>query len=85
MCKSFEKWFDIQTEWPELIPVYGESSALIQVFLNLCTNARDAMPDGGILRITARKAKDKAVVEITDTGAGMDESTLKKIYDHFDY
>jgi len=83
ISKSFEKWIDIQTEWPEMIPVYGESSALIQVFLNLCTNARDAMPDGGILRITARKAKDKAVVEITDTGAGMDESTLKKIYDPF--
>ncbi|MCF8061651.1 MAG: PAS domain S-box protein [Deltaproteobacteria bacterium] len=49
ISRSFDKRFDIRTSWPELLPVYAEPSSLSQVFMNLCTNARDAMPEGGTL------------------------------------
>jgi signal transduction histidine kinase len=63
--------------------------------LNLAINARDAMPKGGTLRIAVSKrnvdatASDGlargcyAVVEIVDTGTGMDEATLARVFDPF--
>ncbi len=81
--RSFDKKTDIQTDLAELLPIYGDHSALSQVFMNLCTNARDAMPDGGTLRIDAKKEKNRVTVAITDTGCGMDEETVKKIFDPF--
>jgi len=83
ISQAFDKRFDIQTSWPELLPVYAEPSSLSQVFMNLCTNARDAMPDGGTLIITAEQGKAQAVATIQDTGVGMDKSTQEKVYDPF--
>ena len=69
-----------------------------QVLLNLCTNARDAMPQGGLLAISTsvleldEKSKggydlDRpgryALIAVTDSGKGMDEMTRQKIFDPF--
>ena len=51
--------------------------------MNLFTNARDAMPNGGTLLIKARKTKKKVVAIVSDTGHGMDKETLDKIFDPF--
>jgi CheY-like chemotaxis protein len=51
--------------------------------MNLCTNARDAMPDGGCLRIEARRDGRHAVIRVSDTGIGMDRETLDKCFDPF--
>ncbi len=83
ISQSFDKRFDIRTSWPELLPVYAEPSSLSQVFMNLCTNARDAMPDGGTLTIAAKRDTSRAVVSIRDTGVGMDKSIQEKVYDPF--
>jgi two-component system cell cycle sensor histidine kinase/response regulator CckA len=64
------------------LPIKGDLSNLAQVFMNLCNNARDSMPDGGELTIEARRDKGEVVVTISDTGCGMDEETLKNIFDN---
>ena len=83
ISQSFDKRFDIRTRWPDLLPVYAEPSSLSQVFMNLCTNARDAMPEGGTLSIAAEREDSRAVVSIQDTGVGMDKNIQDKVYDPF--
>lgn len=81
--RSFDKKIDVRTDIPELLIINGNRSALSQVFMNVCTNARDAMPDGGVLHIAAEKEKNRTVVTITDAGLGMDERTAEMIFDPF--
>ncbi len=56
---------------------------LQQVFLNLFLNARDAMPKGGWLSITTRIRDTQALIEIGDTGGGIQAEHLSRIYDPF--
>jgi len=78
---------------PEVI-VHGNHSQLQQVLLNLCLNARDAMPQGGQLRVSvglvtppldAGLALDRlcAVLEVADTGTGIDPETQARIFEPF--
>lgn len=52
-----------------------------QVILNLILNAYDAMPKGGDLNIFSREQDNKIVVEVKDSGNGISEKNLKKIFD----
>ncbi len=55
-----------------------------QVFLNMITNARDAMmPKGGRLEIRVKEVNGKAEVSIRDTGKGIKEEDLNRIFDPF--
>ncbi len=63
--------------------VQGNHSLLSQGFLNLFTNARDAMPDGGKLLIEAKKRNNKVVAIVSDSGHGMDKETMDQIFDPF--
>ncbi|MDY6971795.1 MAG: sigma 54-interacting transcriptional regulator [Thermodesulfobacteriota bacterium] len=83
ISESFDKKVDIRFELPESLPIMGSHSGLSQVFMNLCTNARDAMPEGGKLRIEATKKGDMAEVIVSDTGYGMDRETREKCFDPF--
>jgi PAS domain S-box-containing protein len=56
---------------------------LQQVFLNLFLNARDAMPKGGWLSISTRVETGQIVVEVGDTGSGIQAEHLSRIYDPF--
>jgi PAS domain S-box-containing protein len=56
---------------------------LQQVFLNLFLNARDAMPKGGWLSIVTRVETGQAIVEVGDTGSGIQAEHLSRIYDPF--
>ena len=64
--------------------IYGNAGKLQQVFTNLVLNARDAMFDGGTITLTTSAAGDEAVViEVADTGIGIDPENMSKIYDPF--
>ena len=83
---------------PDLRPVLADPIQLEQVIMNLATNARDAMPDGGRIGIETENrmvADDDprrpaggargpcVVLRVTDTGFGMDAVTKAKMYDPF--
>ena len=61
----------------------GMEHKLQQVFLNLFLNAKDAMPKGGWLSILTRADGDRLVVEVADTGSGIPNEYLARIYDPF--
>jgi two-component system NtrC family sensor kinase len=64
--------------------IYGNAGKLQQVFTNLVLNARDAMFDGGTITLTTSIVDDEAVViEVADTGIGIEPENLSKIYDPF--
>ncbi len=69
---------------PDLPLVTGDQGQLRQVFLNIVVNARQAMPDGGVLTIRSRLAGDGAVtLEFGDTGCGMTTEVAQKIFEAF--
>lgn len=76
----------------------GDPTQLLQVLINLVNNARDAMPDGGDLTITARNVSvtesisslthiaepgDYVVIEVRDDGTGMTPATIDRIFEPF--
>jgi PAS domain S-box-containing protein len=63
--------------------VNASKNQLRQVFLNMVANARDAMPDGGTLSVVTRGDSDTVYIEVTDTGTGIREEHLDKIFDSF--
>jgi two-component system, NtrC family, sensor kinase len=62
--------------------ISGSPGRLQQVFLNLFLNAKDAMPGGGILRITTSNG-DAVSVAVSDTGSGITQEHIHRIYDPF--
>jgi signal transduction histidine kinase/integral membrane sensor domain MASE1/ActR/RegA family two-component response regulator len=81
-----------------LPPIRGDRTQIEQVLMNLCVNARDAMPDGGKLSITGRLRRvdaqqarghpgvepgDFVELEVADTGVGMNADLLHRIFEPF--
>ncbi|HEX4644786.1 MAG TPA: ATP-binding protein, partial [Verrucomicrobiae bacterium] len=95
---TFPRSIQIQSHVPrDLSPVMGNATQLHQVLMNLCVNARDAMPDGGRLTIEAANVTlDEAaararqqppgayvLITISDSGHGMPAEVLNKIFEPF--
>jgi two-component system, cell cycle sensor histidine kinase and response regulator CckA len=97
--QTFPKNIRLSTELPQdLWAIAADATLLHQVFMNLCVNARDAMPDGGTLTIRAENltidehyAKmnldlsigDYVAITIADTGTGIVPEILDRIFDPF--
>ncbi|HJW92170.1 MAG TPA: response regulator [Thermoanaerobaculia bacterium] len=61
--------------------IMADASQLAQVFVNLLTNARDAMPRGGTVTITARGDKGRVHFSVADTGCGIPNDMLQQIFE----
>jgi PAS domain S-box-containing protein len=97
--ETFPKSIELEQSIPsDLWPVLGNATQIHQVLLNLCVNARDAMPKGGTLRITAyNRQLDAAeadaipggrpgpwlVLEVADTGTGIPPDVVERIWTPF--
>jgi signal transduction histidine kinase len=66
-----------------LHPIRGSSDKLKQVFLNIILNAKDAMPDGGLLKISSSESDGMARVTISDNGVGIPKEHIGKLFDAF--
>jgi two-component system, cell cycle sensor histidine kinase and response regulator CckA len=67
----------------DLRAIEADPGQVGQVLLNLAVNARDAMAGSGTLEISTFNAGDEVVLEVADTGTGMDESTRSRIFEPF--
>ncbi|GAA5526538.1 GAF domain-containing protein [Herpetosiphon gulosus] len=63
--------------------IYGSPFALREVLTNVVLNATDAMPKGGILTIRTEQVADDVIMEVSDTGIGMDEETQIRMWEPF--
>ena len=79
---------------PGLHLMMADASQLQQIVLNLCVNARDAMPEGGRLRVSTKllggaetgepgRPERRARLSVEDTGVGMDATTLARLFEPF--
>jgi PAS domain S-box-containing protein len=69
----------------DLGSIAADRGQMLQVLMNLAVNAREAMPGGGVLTIETRNVEDppQVLLEIRDTGQGMDESTRRHLFEPF--
>jgi two-component system, NtrC family, sensor kinase len=75
---------ELQIETADDLPlVAGDAGQLQQAVIALATNAIDAMPDGGVLKIASRKNGDSVLVEVSDTGVGIPQQNITKIFEPF--
>jgi len=87
--ETFPPSIDIETKFREELPlVLGDEGQIHQVLLNVCLNARDAMPEGGTLTLGATCDREEGQgeylrISVTDTGTGIDEETLAQAFDPF--
>ena len=97
--ETFPKAIRVRTSYPEdLWLIEGDPTHVHQVLLNLCVNARDAMPEGGHLSLTAEnfevdehyasitpglKPGPHVLLKVVDTGNGIPPHILDKIFDPF--
>ena len=74
--------------------VLTDSMQMEQILMNLCSNARDAMPDGGVISISTRSGTipegkqtladcEYAVISVGDTGPGMDDKVKERIFEPY--
>jgi two-component system cell cycle sensor histidine kinase/response regulator CckA len=96
--ETFPKTIEVETSiTKDLPPINGDPTQIHQILLNLCVNARDAMPKGGTLTITTEiidahqiatkfpnlNSQRYILLSVTDTGIGMDKATLNRIFEPF--
>ncbi|MCA1989804.1 MAG: response regulator [Desulfarculus sp.] len=97
--RSLPKMIEIEINLaPDLVPVNADPTQMEQILLNLATNAADAMPMGGRLTVETQNVTldehycrlhlgatpgDYALLQVSDTGQGMDAHTREHIFDPF--
>ena len=96
---TFPKNIDLEISFiPNESPIVGDATQLHQVLLNLCVNARDAMPSGGVLKLSTNAvemdasfassipdARPGRYVEwrVSDTGTGIPPAVMERMFEPF--
>ncbi len=85
LCRDFSKdGIKVKIEIPEGLEVLAVPVEIQQVLMNLILNARDAMLErGGTLTIKAHQIKDAIHIEVSDTGCGINQDVIGKIFQPF--
>ena len=85
ICRDFRKdGIRVELNAPDDFELFGVPIQIQQVLMNLILNAREAMLEkGGTLTINGRKAGDKSIVEVADTGSGISPDELNNIFKPF--
>jgi CheY-like chemotaxis protein len=73
--QKFHSDFDVQLR--------GDSGLLVRAFFNIMTNAVDAMPAGGVLKISAQHDHEQVRIDFSDTGNGISEQDLGRVFNPF--
>ena len=83
--REFRKYrIQVELALEDAPPVLADANQIQQVLLNLLINARQAMPDGGRVRIAVRSGEDGMVeLVVRDTGSGIPPEILPRIFDPF--
>jgi two-component system NtrC family sensor kinase len=84
---EYQKSFDaiaVRKNYKPGMSIYGDRSRFVQAFLNIIINASDAMNGKGVLTLTSRQEEPGwAIIEINDTGAGIDAKVKTRVFDPF--
>ncbi len=82
--QAAEKGVEFVTDFPaEPIRIHGLEGRLAQVFVNLITNATSFCEDGDAVRVWARRRENRVLVVVEDTGPGIPEQALTKVFKRF--
>src|SRR5437588_2256631 len=96
--ETFPKTIEFEIDLENPAPIVADATQIHQIILNLCVNARDAMPDGGKITVAARnvtlsvaeaarfhdaKAISYVRLSVTDTGTGIPPEIIDKIFEPF--
>ncbi len=73
----------VERRYGDLAALPADATALHQAFLNLATNALQAMPTGGELAVSAEQSSDELVIRFRDTGSGIAPEHLDRIFEPF--
>ena len=73
----------VHSSAPGLARVMADRDRLAQVLTNLIRNAVNHTPEGGIISVDATQFGDRVLITVSDTGVGMDETDLARIFDRF--
>jgi signal transduction histidine kinase len=85
LCRDFNKdSITVEIKVPDDLRVRAVPEQLQQALMNLILNAREAMlPKGGKLTIEAQEFNDNVVIRIRDTGRGVEQAEIAKVFDSF--
>lgn len=74
---------DLVEDLGEIPPIAASAAEIDELLLNLIFNAVDAMPAGGSITLTTRSVEGAVMLDVTDTGVGIDEETRQRLFEPF--
>ena len=80
-ASQIEVTFDTQID--DKLTITGDYHHLIQIFLNLLSNSRDASPAGGVISIKANRTDHQVELKISDEGSGIDDKVKGHLFEPF--